>query len=257
MSKRTLTGLVLFLLIVIHTALVAQQPARKTPGPKADAASTKTKAEEVVAATSEILEEVSKLRGLKPLTPVKSGTKSRAEIEQEIIRGFEETTTPEEIAAANKALIAYGLAPKDFRYREFMIKLMTEQVAGFYRPKSKELFIADWNDLEQQKPVMVHELQHALQDQHFNLRRFEKWPSGDSDREAAIHALIEGDATALMYARQLKGMEMDISKLPPISSFSDQSLAQAERDKQAVFLAAPASLRESLIFPYVYGATFV
>lgn len=257
MSKRTVTGLVLFLLIVIHTALVAQQPARKTPGPKADAAATKTRAEEVVAATSEILEEVSKLRGLKPLTPVKSGTKSRAEIEQEIIRGFEETTTPEEIAAANKALIAYGLAPKDFRYREFMIKLMTEQVAGFYRPKSKELFIADWNDLEQQKPVMVHELQHALQDQHFNLRRFEKWPSGDSDREAAIHALIEGDATALMYAHQLKGMGMDISKLPPISSFSDQSLAQAERDKQAVFLAAPASLRESLIFPYVYGATFV
>ncbi len=257
MSKRTLSLLVLLLLIVAHSALMAQQPARKPAASKHDPEKVKAKAAEIVAAADAILEEVSNLRGLKPLAPVRSGLKSRAEIEQEIIRGFEETSTPEELDAANKSLIAYGLAPKDFRYREFMIKLMTEQVAGFYRPKSKELFLADWNDLEQQKPVMVHELQHALQDQHFNLRRFEKWPRGDSDREAAIHALIEGDATALMYAHQLKAMGMDISKLPPISSLADQTLAQAERDKQEVYLSAPAALREALVFPYVYGASFV
>ena len=45
---------------------------------------------------------------------------------------------------------------------------------------------------------MAHELTHALQDQHFNLRRFEKWPKGDSDAELAAHALIEGDATLAM-----------------------------------------------------------
>lgn len=257
MSKRIPILLALLLLIACHGVLIAQQPARKAVTPKHDTETVKAKAAEIVAAADAILEEVSKLRGLKPLAPVKSGLKSRAEIEQEIIRGFEETSTPEELDAANKSLIAYGLAPKDFRYREFMIKLMTEQVAGFYRPKSKELFLADWNDLEQQKPVMVHELQHALQDQHFNLRRFEKWPSGDSDREAAIHALIEGDATALMYAHQLKAMGLDISKLPPISSLADQTLAQAERDKQEVYLSAPAALREALVFPYVYGASFV
>lgn len=121
MSKRTLTAVLLLLLMAIHTALVAQQPARKSSLPKADAETVKAKAAEVVAAASEILEEVSKLRGLTPLSPVKSGLKSRSEIEQEIIRGFEETSTPEEIDAANKSLIAYGLAPKDFRYREFMV----------------------------------------------------------------------------------------------------------------------------------------
>ncbi len=264
MSKRMLIGIVLFLLIAINPALIAQhlyeqadkQAAQKITAPK-DLAATKARATEIVSATSEILDEVSKMRGLKILSPVKSGAKSRAEIEQEIIRSFEEESTPEEIEAANKVLIAYGLVPKDFRYREFMVKLLTEQVAGFYRPKSKELFIADWNDLEQQKPVMVHELQHALQDQHFNLKRFDKWPKGDGDREMAIHALIEGDATAVMYNYQLKPMRSDITKLPPISNFADLSLAQAERDKQAIFLSAPFALRESLIFPYVYGATFV
>ena len=45
--------------------------------------------------------------------------------------------------------------------------------------------------------LLAHELTHALQDQHFNLRRFEKWPHGDSDAELAAHALIEGDATLM------------------------------------------------------------
>ncbi len=258
MSKRILIGVSLSLLIFINSALIAQQPVRKPSEPSVAAVPADAgKTAKVIEAASQILEEVSKLRGLKILSPVKSGAKSRSEIEQEIIRGFEETTTPEELDAANKVMIAYGLAPKDFKYKEFMIKLLTEQVAGFYKPKSKELFIADWNELEQQKPVMVHELQHALQDQHFDLRRFENWPKGDSDREAAIHALIEGDATALMYNYQLKPMGGDITRIPSLASFADQTLVQAERDKQEVFLSAPAALRDSLIFSYVYGAAFI
>lgn len=259
MSKRILVGFSLLLILLANITLIAQQPARKTVEPNVAASSPakSDKVAKVIEATAQLLDEVSKLRGLKILSPVKSGAKSRAEIEQEIIRGFEEETTPEEIAATNKTLIAYGLVPKDFNYREFMIRLMTEQVAGFYRPKTKELFIADWNDLEQQKPVMVHELQHALQDQHFNLRRFEKWPNGDGDRETAIHALIEGDATALMYSYQLKPMGGDLTKLPSLANFAEQTLEQAKRDKQEVFASAPMAIRESLIFSYVYGAAFV
>ncbi|HQR33258.1 MAG TPA: hypothetical protein PLK30_10995 [Blastocatellia bacterium] len=256
MSKRTLLAACLAMLVIANVTLVAQQPARKAVEPNI-AASNTANTSKVLEATNQLLEEVSKMRELKILSPVKSGAKSRAEIEQEIIRGFEEESTPEEIEATNKALIAYGLVPRNFKYREFMIQLMTEQVAGFYRPKTKELFLADWNDLEQQKPVMAHELQHALQDQHFNLMRFEKWPNGDGDRETAIHALIEGDATALMYNYQLKPMGGDITKLPSIAGFADQSLAQAERDKQKVFLSAPMALRESLMFSYIYGAAFV
>jgi len=256
MSKRILLAACLLLLALANVTLVAQQPARKPIEPSIAAADT-GKTAKVLEATEQLLEEVSKLRGLKILSAVESGAKSRSEIEQEIIRGFEEESTPEEIETTNKVLIAYGLVPRDFKYREFMIRLMTEQVAGFYRPKTKELFLADWNDLEQQKPVMVHELQHALQDQHFNLRRFEKWPEGDGDRETAIHALIEGDATALMYTYQIKPMGGDLTRLPSLASLADQTTELAEREKQKVFLSAPAALRESLVFSYVYGASFV
>jgi hypothetical protein len=255
MSKRIFL-LVWFLLAVFYCAhSVAQQPAPPkgvNPSPLPSA-----KIAEVIAATNEILDEVSKMRGLKILKPVKSGIKSRSEIEQEVISNFEESFKPEEIDTINKNLIAYGLVSKDFNYRDFMIKLMTEQVAGFYRPKSKELFLADWNELGQQRNIMAHELAHALQDQHFDLRRFENWPRGDGDREAAIHALIEGDATGIMYNYLLKPKNLDITKLPSISLTSELTLNQAEAEGQKVLLSSPAAIRESLIFPYAYGASFV
>jgi hypothetical protein len=96
-----------------------------------------------------------------------------------------------------------------------------------------------------------------LQDQHFDLRRFENMPRGDGDREAAIHALIEGDATGLMYNYLLKPVNSDITKLASISAFSDMTIDLAEKEGQKVLLSAPAAIRESLIFPYVYGAGFV
>lgn len=254
MSKRVLL-VAMLLLLVANPTLVAQQPARQPQATVAPADAAKTA--KVLTSTNEILAEVSKLRSLSILSAVKSGAKSRAEIEQEIIRNFEETTKPAELEASRKALIAFGLAPKDFRYREFIIQLLTEQVAGFYRPKSKELFIADWNDLEQQRPVMAHELTHALQDQHFNLRRFEDWPHGDSDRELAIHALIEGDATGVMYNFMFKPMGVDITRLPNLTGMADQLAALGGGENQKVLAAAPKALRESLIFPYIYGAGFV
>jgi hypothetical protein len=255
MSKRIRIVCSLLIFITIHGALVAQQPAR--PGKIEPAPANTAKTAEVMAAANEILEEVSALRGLKILKPVKSGVKSRSEIEVEIVRNFEESVTPEELDAVNKSMIAFGVVPKGFKYREVLIKLLTEQVAGFYRPKSKELFIADWNEVSEQKPVMVHELTHALQDQHFNLKRFEDWPHGDSDREVAIHALIEGDATGVMYNYQLKPMKSDITRLPNIASFSELANLHAEKEDQKVFLSTPVAIRESLIFPYVYGVGFV
>src|ERR671939_1462599 len=164
-------------------------------------------------ATAEVLRETSELRRLPVLRQVRSGAQSRAEIEQMLIRNLNESATPEETQAAETTMKKFGLAPTDFQLRPFLVKLLTEQVAGYYDPKTQEFYLADWIDLDGQRPVMAHELTHALQDQHFNLRRFEHWPKGDSDAEIAAHALIEGDASLVMMqyivrspARQLSFM---------------------------------------------------
>jgi hypothetical protein len=116
-------------------------------------------------------------------------------------------------------------------------------VAGYYDPKVREFHLADWLELEGQKPVMAHELTHALQDQHFNLRRFEKWPRGDSDAELAAHALIEGDATL--------AMTLYMARNPLVALAFSRSLTTGVATEQ--FNQAPRAMRESLIFPYMQG----
>src|SRR5690348_16229418 len=201
----------------------------------------------IVSTTAAVLKETSELRELSILKTVKSGAQSRAEIERMIIRNLDDESTPAEMHAAEMVLKGFGLAPASFSYRAFLIKLLTEQVAGYYDPKAQQFYLADWIKLEGQKPVMAHELTHALQDQHFNLKRFENWPKGDSDAELAAHALIEGDATLAMTLYMTKN---PLVALAFLRSLGSQEVATEQ------FKQAPRVLRESLLFPYEEGSAW-
>ena len=198
----------------------------------------------LIAATADVLKETSEIRQLPILRPVQSSTQSRVEIERMLIRNLEEETTPAQIHATEVTMKKLGLAPGDFQYRALMLRLLTEQVAGYYDPKTREFHLADWIDLDGQKPIMAHELTHALQDQHFNLRRFEHWPKGDSDAELAAHALIEGDATLAMTFYVAKN---PLRALAFLKSLGATGMPSEELDK------APRALRETLLFPYQEG----
>jgi hypothetical protein len=199
----------------------------------------------IVSTTAAVLKETSELRELAILKEVKSGAQSRDDIQRMIIKNLDADTTPAEMHAAEVFLKAFGLAPKEFAYRTYLIKLLTEQVAGYYDPKAQQFYLADWIELEGQKPVMVHELAHALQDQHFNLKRFEKWPKGDSDAQLAAHALIEGDATL--------AMTIYMTKNPLVALAFMRTLGSQEASAEH-FNLAPRALRESLLFPYEEGS---
>ncbi len=198
----------------------------------------------LVAATKEVLQETSELRQLAILRPVQSSTQSRLEIERMLVKNLDEETTPAQLHAAEVTLKRLGLAPADFHYRALIVSVLTEQVAGYYEPKTGEFHLADWIDLDGQRPVMAHELTHALQDQHFNLRRFEHWPKGDSDSELAAHALIEGDATLAM---ALYVSRNPLRALAFLKSMSSMGVTSQELEK------APRALRETLLFPYQQG----
>ena len=198
----------------------------------------------IVATTEAVLKETSELRELSIVRPVKSGAQSRSDIERMVVKNLDEDSTPAEMHATEILLKKFGLVPTDFSYRPFVIKLLTEQVAGYYDPRAQRFYLADWIELEGQKPVMAHELTHALQDQHFNLRRFEKWPKGDSDAELAAHSLVEGDATLAMTLYMAKN---PLVALAFIRSLGGDGLASEQ------FKQAPRALRESLMFPYEEG----
>jgi hypothetical protein len=249
MSKRIRAGRRAALACACACAAAWGAAAAAAPGQKAKPAAVNPKTAAVREATAEVLRETSELRRLPVLRQVRSGAQSRAEIEQMLVRNLNESATPEETLANETAMKKFGLAPTDFQLRPFLIKLLAEQVAGYYDPKSQEFYLADWIDLDGQRPVMAHELTHALQDQHFNLRRFEDWPGHDSDAEMAAHALVEGDASYLMMQYVARDPARQLAFLKSMMSGGAAASEQIEK--------APRVLREQILFPYLQGMLWV
>ena len=198
------------------------------------------------AITDALFAETSALRQLPILRPVKSSALSRAGIERKVLSIFDDQATPAEIRATELMLKRLGLVPQDFDLKQTQLELLTEQLAGLYDPRAREFYLADWIDVKLQQPVIVHELTHALQDQHFDLRRITEWPHGDSDAQLAAHSLVEGDATLAMTQYVLQKPEAAAAYL--------QSLQNAP--KMPVFERVPRVLREALTFPFIQGLQF-
>src|SRR5262245_4663393 len=70
-------------------------------------------------------------------------------------------------------------------------------IQGYYSIKDKKIFLYDDITGAYERGVLIHEMVHALQDQHFGLARLHQQTFG-SDAELALAALIEGDATYTM-----------------------------------------------------------
>ncbi len=71
-------------------------------------------------------------------------------------------------------------------------------VQGYYSLKDKSLFLYDDIKGSYQMGVLIHEMVHALQDQHFGLKKLHETGRASGDRDKAMAALIEGDATYTM-----------------------------------------------------------
>ena len=149
-----------------------------------------------------------------------------------------------------------------------VIDLLTEQIAGFYDPAERKLYIASsreadpaWADM-----VMAHEIDHALQDQHFDLERWMKAVDHDDDASAARSAVIEGDGVALMIEYSMAeqgqpppwGQEVVVRlMMAAMQSTATGAGGDGAPGSGKVFDRAPLALREQMIFPYQAGVGFI
>ncbi len=211
---------------------------------------------DLLRSTDQVLADVVRIRHLEPKGPIAKGVKSRKEIEAYLRARLEQDYPTEEVLAEQKLLIKLGLIPDDTDLEELLVLLFTEQIAGLYDFESGTLFIADWIPLEIQKPVMAHELMHALQDQHFDLASLLKSGKDNDDAMLAKAALVEGEGFSVMLQYVLDNLGTSFLDIPDIIKLSRTSLATTAEQYQ-VLTHAPEYLRESLLFPYIYGARFV
>jgi len=251
MHKKFTASVAMLLMLALFAASVTADWQGTASLAKPDAAALNS--------TDEILKIVSRLRSLDIKHNVKSSFKTKDEIEEAVIRDLDENTPLEDFEASQKTLLKLGLIARNFRLRDYVVRLLREQVAGFYEPKTKEFYLAAWLPIADQKRVIAHELVHALQDQHFDLRRLEGWPKGDSDAELAAHALVEGEATLVMieYDFEQQGLRLDMNKIAALTDNMIDQDGDTDSKSYPVLANAPKVLKENLQFPYLYGAGFV
>ena len=215
----------------------------------------KSTPEELRAAGQQIVKQVSKLRQLSVKSSIQMDVQSKEQIRAYVEKRLKEEIKDEEMQGQEWALKCLGLLPEDYPLREKIVALYEEQIAGYYDPFDKKFYIADWIPLSMQAPIMAHELTHALQDQHFDLRPYLSPIKEHSDATTARQAVVEGDAVLTMMQYSFSAMGLDVDQIGNVSGAIRQAL-ELSNSKYPVFGSAPVYLRESLMFPYTAGADF-
>jgi hypothetical protein len=229
---------------------LTQAPAQTSPAdPRA--ASKETSAE-FVGAADEVLQEMSHITGLRLRAPLKKTLRSREDIRAYLIRQMADDKNPQERYADARAAEAFGLLPRNFDLDPFMVDLMTEQIAGLYDPKAREFYIADWIPLATQKPVMAHELTHALEDQYFHIEEWSKAVHTNGDATLARDAVLEGSAMAAMVDYMLRDTGRSLKDLPEF----DPSMMMGDLASSPKLEQAPPFIKDTLTFPYLAGLNF-
>jgi hypothetical protein len=204
-------------------------------------------------------ERVAKLRELSFRQKIRFEMTSKDKVRSYLLKSIEEQYKPGELEQEGLAWKALGLIPAELDYRGFMVALYEEQVGGYYDPKKKTFYLADWIADTLQEPIITHELAHALDDQHFDLSKFNDRIRGNSDTMYARSALAEGVATLIMMMdalQQAGGGNVDFSLLDMDGVLGSAMMSlQAQQFPQ--FAAAPEVLRQALMFPYIKGLSFV
>src|SRR5260370_9895167 len=173
---RVIAGFVLFAASYVAFAGQATAPETKQTPPESavQAPMTKEQAKELFRSVDEILSFASSDTKLPIEHTVKRKLISRDEVNHYLREKFDEDEGAKRMERSEIVLKKFGLLDRDFHLRPFLLSLLTEQIAGFYDNKTKTVNLLDWIKPDEQKPVLAHELTHALQDQKVGLT---KWSS--------------------------------------------------------------------------------
>jgi hypothetical protein len=247
-------------LILILIARVAAQQATPPPkpvpaSPAGSSAQPPAAKTDFAQAADEVLGQMSEILSLPVKEPLKKSLRSKQEIRDYLIREEKEDKDEAQRYADDKALEAFGLIPKGFPLDSFMLDVLTDQVAGLYDPKAEEFYIADWIPADEQRPVMAHELTHALEDQSFHIDPWIKAARPNDDAELARDSVSEGSAVAAMVDYTLRDEKMSVRDVPDVTVLI-RSGAIAEMDKDPKLSHAPIYIRDELLFPYLAGTSF-
>jgi hypothetical protein len=229
------------------TAGPTSEESTKTPYPTSVIDSQLTN--EINQIQTQVVEE----RDLRPKHPVPVVLLSPEELRRNVVNDFLADYTDEETSDDVMELSIIGLLDPGFDLHDLYINLLSEQIAGYYDNETAEMFVVQGQGFQgPERLTYSHEYTHVLQDQNYDIKNGLNYNDDacevDTERCAAIQALIEGDAT-----------------VSETIWFQYYSTAQDKKEisafynslKSPVYDSAPAFLKDDFVFPYDQGTTFV
>jgi hypothetical protein len=197
--------------------------------------------------------QVISLRGLKSRLTVARILLTPDELRQRVIEDFFEEYDEQDARQDALVFSLLGLLPPDFDLYNFYIDLYSEQIAGFYDDELGEMAIICGRGFGgTERLTYAHEYAHALQDQAYDLDDglgySDEACKDDTERCAALQALVEGDAT--LVEEQWLGFYATQEDYTDILSFFEDF-------QTPVYDSAPDFIRRDLLFPYLAGRSFV
>ena len=265
------------------TSLAVRSPgqsAASTPAPAATPQSgptvekllTPTQSKQLLASVGQMLEYSSQDTGLAIHSKVKGRITSRDAVEKFLNEKLKNDKDAKRMERSELVMKKFGLLDPGFELRPFLVSLLKEQIAGYYDDKTKVMNLLNWVDIEDQKPVMAHELTHALQDQRVNLKKWQdaagddslpsKDNAGDKARVAtdevgsARDAVLEGQAMIPLIDLTLKTLNQSVRTAPQVIPLMTAQMAQTDPATSPVMARAPLMLQESMLFSYSEGLNF-
>ena len=225
-----------------------QAPAAATPTTRAPAATA------TAPAIRAVQRDVAELRDLEFERRVPVTVESPDKLAKRLLRAVAEETDADELRRQGRAMELLGELPPGTDLPRLINRVQAESVLGFYlpgRPPKGGLYVRSTRGLDPYaRIILAHELTHAVTDQRFDLTRADRLAAATAseDELAAYSGLVEGDATLTMQ-RYLA------ERLTPAEQASAGVAAATERTPARD--AAPAVIRESMLFPYQEGLRFV
>ena len=254
---------------VAYGGQAAHPGAGQAPAPSTNQAPmTKEQAKELFRSVDEILGFVSNDTKLPITHSVKRKLISRDEVTHYLKVKFDEDESAKRMERSEIVLKKFGLLDRDFHLRPFLVTLLTEQIAGFYDNKTKTVNLLDWIQPEEQKPVLAHELTHALQDQKVDLTKWSDMSVNGTSRtmqednhhlqmdeaETARSAVAEGQAMAVFVDYTIRSTGKTLADAPVLGDKLKDMVGDVSGSP--VLARAPLLLQESLLFPYGEGLSF-
>jgi hypothetical protein len=198
---------------------------------------------------------------------VKRKLTTREAVEKYLVEKMNDDKDAKRMERSEIVLKKFGLLDRDFQLRPFLLQLLKEQIEAYYDSKTKTVNLLDWATPDTQKPVLAHELTHALQDQHVDLDKWEDGTSEDLSRnvkqdnehiqkdemDTAREAVLEGQAMAVYLDYALAPSGKSLLTAPDIV---DNLADSSDTSDSPVLARAPLVLKESLLFPYQDGLKF-